>query len=288
MIVPRRVYTKFFHHDWLGNTRLKRCSLAGRAVWVDMICLMAQCDEVGVLATGGEPWSDEDVVRSIAGPADEITAALLELERLGILKRRESDGAIFSQRMIDDEERSKVRSEAGSKGGKQTLKQMLKQKGAQKGAQVCQANAQAHSHSPESIVQKANPEPNPNPDQENTSARTQPKIGWSEPDSFEGITDDHRSLWAKAYPACDLDRQLAAMDAWLRANPRQAKKSNWSKFITGWLSRSQDRGGDARNENGKATGTNRATQAESAADRRADKASREYPEPVRPLPIFRS
>lgn len=34
------------------------------------------------------------------------------------------------------------------------------------------------------------------------------------------------------------------MSEWLKANPTKAKKSNWLRFITNWLARQQDRGGD--------------------------------------------
>ena len=59
-----------------------------------------------------------------------------------------------------------------------------------------------------------------------------------------GITEEHRKKWGAAYPACNLDRQFAAMGVWLENNPKKARKSNWGRFITNWLSTQQDRGGD--------------------------------------------
>ena len=44
----------------------------------------------------------------------------------------------------------------------------------------------------------------------------------------------------------DIDMQLTRMDAWLRANPAKAKRKLWERFITNWLSRSQERGGDIK------------------------------------------
>lgn len=61
--------------------------------------------------------------------------------------------------------------------------------------------------------------------------------------SWTGITEQDRTLWSEAYPAVDIDRQLAAMLVWLDANPRKAAKSNYARFIASWMSRSQDRGG---------------------------------------------
>ena len=49
--------------------------------------------------------------------------------------------------------------------------------------------------------------------------------------------------WAKAYPACDINTELAKAGEWIIANPAKGKKSNYRRFIVNWLSRSQDRGG---------------------------------------------
>jgi hypothetical protein len=73
-------------------------------------------------------------------------------------------------------------------------------------------------------------------------------LSWSPESGWQGITDRDTEAWAKAYPACDIDRQLAAMDVWLRANPERAHKSRWGRFIVNWLSRTQDRGGDVRSQ----------------------------------------
>jgi hypothetical protein len=73
-----------------------------------------------------------------------------------------------------------------------------------------------------------------------------PELGWSEADGWSGITQPMRNRWSDAFPACNIDRQLAQMDAWLRANPKEAKKKNWARFATNWLKREQDKGGDVR------------------------------------------
>ena len=76
--------------------------------------------------------------------------------------------------------------------------------------------------------------------------RSKPKdaIRWAPGEGWSGITDADRQAWATAYPACDIGRQLAAMGQWLLANPAKAKKSAWRRFVTTWMGRSQDRGGD--------------------------------------------
>ena len=82
-----------------------------------------------------------------------------------------------------------------------------------------------------------------------------PKISWSSSEGWAGITAEDRAGWAEAYPAVDLTRALAAMTEWLRANPTKARKSNWRAFVTRWLTREQDRGGDAQSNRPGATVT---------------------------------
>jgi len=60
---------------------------------------------------------------------------------------------------------------------------------------------------------------------------------------WEGITDEDKSGWAKAYPACDIDRELLSMIEWAKANQAKAVKKNYRRFIVNWLSKSQERGG---------------------------------------------
>lgn len=72
------------------------------------------------------------------------------------------------------------------------------------------------------------------------------KINWARAEAFTGITDEDRTQWKVAYPACNIAQQLASMHQWLLANPAKATRSNWRRFITNWLSRSQDKGGDVR------------------------------------------
>jgi hypothetical protein len=74
---------------------------------------------------------------------------------------------------------------------------------------------------------------------------TQP-IGWNPTDGWSGITENDHADWKVAYPACDASRQLASMAEWLRSNPARAKKTAWRRFITAWLNREQERGGDLR------------------------------------------
>ena len=100
------------------------------------------------------------------------------------------------------------------------------------------------------------PETEPPPPPKATRARhvSQDAIRWTRETKWSGITEQDRSDWKAAFPACDIDRQLARMHAWLVANPAKAKKSKWRKFIVGWLSGSQDKGGDIGSNKPRANG----------------------------------
>ena len=83
------------------------------------------------------------------------------------------------------------------------------------------------------------------------------KIGWDPESGWSGILDTDRARWASAYPACDLESLLCRMHEWLLSNPAKAHKKQWRRFITGWLSRQQERGGDRESTSG---GSKNATQ----------------------------
>jgi len=60
--------------------------------------------------------------------------------------------------------------------------------------------------------------------------------------SFQGIEEIQIEIWKKAFPAIDLNLEIAKASAWLIANPKQTK-SNYNRFLTSWFTRCQDSGG---------------------------------------------
>lgn len=60
-------------------------------------------------------------------------------------------------------------------------------------------------------------------------------------DIFQGQVDQ----WQALYPAVDVLQQLRNMKGWLLANPKKRKtKAGVLRFVTAWLSREQDKGGN--------------------------------------------
>lgn len=59
---------------------------------------------------------------------------------------------------------------------------------------------------------------------------------------WEGITVEQVKFWEKCFPGIDVvDILTKKMPSWLDANPSKAKKTQWKRFINGWLSREQSR-----------------------------------------------
>ena len=72
-------------------------------------------------------------------------------------------------------------------------------------------------------------------------------ITWSVETSWVGINDIDRAGWNVAFPAVNIEQELQKMTEWLTSNPTQARKRLWRRFLTNWLSRSQERGGTRQN-----------------------------------------
>lgn len=73
----KRPAFQFYPDNWRNNSNLRRCSWAARGVWVEVICLMHDADEYGVL-----PWSLKEIALALGAPMP----LLRELVEKGVLK----------------------------------------------------------------------------------------------------------------------------------------------------------------------------------------------------------
>lgn len=111
---------QFYPNDWRGDGNLSRCSKAAKGVWIDMLCLMFNCEERGVLASNGKPWSDQEIAEAVGGDTSAAIACIAELLAKGVASRN-AQGAIFNRRMVADEHRRKVNTLNGQRGGNPSL-----------------------------------------------------------------------------------------------------------------------------------------------------------------------
>lgn len=128
----KRPAFQFYPSDWRKDSGLRLCSLAARGLWVELMCIAHESEEYGKLKQNGRGFSHKTLAK-LVGLSPQTTLKLLkELEENGVFSRDE-DGAIYSRRMVRDEELRKIRAEAGSKGGNPILLgNLVKQNGKQK------------------------------------------------------------------------------------------------------------------------------------------------------------
>ena len=63
------------------------------------------------------------------------------------------------------------------------------------------------------------------------------------------VTEEMIAEWSELYPAVDVKQDLRKMKGWLDSNPNRRKtKSGIKRFIINWLAKTQDSGGNKKEE----------------------------------------
>ncbi len=92
----------FYWGDFIRDPDLRRCSNAAVGVWIKCLCLMFECEQKGVLATNGIPWTDDDIALAVGGRWEDTNACLTELVTKGVASRNDA-GSLICRRMYRDE-----------------------------------------------------------------------------------------------------------------------------------------------------------------------------------------
>jgi hypothetical protein len=115
------LWAKFYWTDWLSDIAVRRCSLAARGLWMDMLCIAAQHDPIGYVAVNGEACTNEDIARVSGSSIETVDDLIKELERNGVFSR-DRKGKIYNRRMINDAKKRKIARENGKNGGNPSLR----------------------------------------------------------------------------------------------------------------------------------------------------------------------
>jgi len=75
--VSRRPSFQFYPADWMANKNLRRCTMAERGAWMDIMCMLHDSDEYGILR-----WTLADLAQAINAPV----SLVVELYRKDVLK----------------------------------------------------------------------------------------------------------------------------------------------------------------------------------------------------------
>lgn len=125
----------FEPQDWRADEGIRRCTLAARGLWLEMLCVMWEGPVPGELRErSGEPMTAQRLALLVGAPPGTVRRLLGELDREGVFSR-EGD-VIYNRRQRREAERSQKRAAAGRKGAAATNRQRGRQTGRQTGRQV--------------------------------------------------------------------------------------------------------------------------------------------------------
>jgi hypothetical protein len=116
----KRPSFQFYPSDWLRDTALRSCSTGARGLWIDMICFMHEGSPYGYLKVADKVILPSNLARMVGETMEVVEGWLNELKEAGVYDT--DNGAIFSRRMIRDEELRQKRAEGGKLGGNPNLK----------------------------------------------------------------------------------------------------------------------------------------------------------------------
>lgn len=112
---------QFYPADWRKDPGVQALNRHDRSVWFDMLCIMHESDERGVLLLAGRPIPEDALARMLNLDNQTFNQTLTNILTYGVASRREGDEAIYCRRMVKDESLCQLRREAGKKGGNPNL-----------------------------------------------------------------------------------------------------------------------------------------------------------------------
>jgi uncharacterized phage protein (TIGR02220 family) len=135
---------QFYPADWRKDLAVQALGYHDRGVWFEMLCLMHESSERGVMLLNGAPMAEDVIARLLGLDNQTFNQTLSTLLTYGVAKRRQPDNAVFSKRMVDDEKLCKIRRDAGKLGGNPAL---LKQNGTSPDKQIPTPSSSSSSSS---------------------------------------------------------------------------------------------------------------------------------------------
>lgn len=148
---------QFYPADWRKDPGIQALSRHDRSIWFDILCIMHESDERGVLLLAGKPVPDDALARMLNLDNQEVKQTLGILIAYGVASMRHEDGALFSRRMVRDEKLIQIRRNAGKQGGNPLLlNQTSKQKPTTRVKQIPTPSSSSSTSSSDIINLKVN------------------------------------------------------------------------------------------------------------------------------------
>jgi hypothetical protein len=112
---------QFYPADWRKDPGIQALSYEHRGIWFEILCLMHESTQRGVLLLNGKKMPEDALARILGLDKQNLTTALTSILDVGVASVEPSSGALMSRRMVRDENLRKVRAEAGKQGGNPVL-----------------------------------------------------------------------------------------------------------------------------------------------------------------------
>lgn len=111
----KRPSFQFYPADWRKDAALQSCSMAAQGLWINLMCIAHECEPYGHLTVNGRSLSASQIARLVGLSAKECGLLIQELVESGVAGTDEG-GAIYSRRMVRDEQVRNARAEGGKAG----------------------------------------------------------------------------------------------------------------------------------------------------------------------------
>lgn len=102
--------------DWRKDPGVQALDYFCRGVWLEILMLMHESDERGVLLLNRKPMPDDALARLLGLDKQKITEVITTLLSYGVASR-DNRGALINRRMVRDEVLRQARKQAGERGG---------------------------------------------------------------------------------------------------------------------------------------------------------------------------
>jgi hypothetical protein len=117
----KRPAFQFYPADWRKDAALQSCSVAAQGLWINILCIAHECDPYGHLRVNCKPMNSAQIGRLVGISQKEADKLLAELSDSGVTSIA-VDGALFSRRMVRDEELRNIRAAGGKAGAEHGVK----------------------------------------------------------------------------------------------------------------------------------------------------------------------
>lgn len=194
-------WSKFYWRDWSSDPGLRRCSLAARGLWIDLLAIAAQNEPRGFVGVAGHALDAAGIAQMIGASRPEVTRLLAELEQNRVFSR-DRRGCIYSRRMVKDARAQEDARRNGKLGGNPNLRKASENLGSLNHHVKADVKGSPKLKSPEARERRADQHRSaPSLSGSKSSVAASPE-SWTGPPEVLAEIVDHAQLgedWARAW-----------------------------------------------------------------------------------------